>query len=75
MPMPPSTGRPTPLTKRAASEARKTAASAMSETSASRPDGVSSTTAATAASGLSNSPSPEVSTASLTPMSVGTRPG
>ena len=40
-----------------------------------RPDGVSSTTAPTAASGLSKSPRPDVSTASLTPMSVATRPG
>ena len=31
IPIPPSTGRPTPLTKRDASEARKTTASAMSD--------------------------------------------
>ena len=50
MPMPPSTGRPAPVMKRAASEQRKTTASAMSETSPSRPSGVCSTTAPTAAS-------------------------
>ncbi len=38
--MPPSTGRPTPVIKRAASEARNTTTSAMSETSPSRPSGV-----------------------------------
>ena len=58
-----------------ASEARNTTASAMSVTSPRRPDGVSSTTAATAACGSGNNPSPEVSTASFMPMSVGTRPG
>ena len=40
IPIPPSTGRPTPLMKREASEARKTTASAMSSTAPSRPDGV-----------------------------------
>jgi len=45
MPMPPSTGSPAPVMKRAASEARKTTASAMSATSPRRPCGVSPITA------------------------------
>ena len=52
MPMPPSTGRPAPVMKRAASEARNTTASAMSETSPSRPSGVRPMTSPTAASAL-----------------------
>ena len=61
--------------KRAWSEARKTTASAMSDTSPSRPAGVCSITAPTAASGLSNRPSSAMSTASFWPISVGTSPG
>src|SRR5205085_10425985 len=75
IPIPPSTGRPTPLTKREASEARKTTASAMSSTSPSRPDGVSPTTASTASSGEAKRPSAAMSTARPWPIAVGTRPG
>ena len=49
-------GRPTPVMNLAASEARKTTASAMSSTWPRRPDGVSSMTAPTAASGEREQP-------------------
>src|SRR3954451_9862260 len=75
IPIPPSTGRPTPLTNREASEARKTTASAMSSTAPSRPDGVSSMTAPTASSGEPNSPISATSLARPAPIAVGTRPG
>src|SRR6059036_1739415 len=68
--MPPSTGRPTPLTNREASEARNTTASAMSETSPSRPEGVRSTTAPTASSGEAKRPSSAMSTARPWPIAV-----
>src|SRR5581483_1679966 len=75
IPMPPSTGRPAPVMKRAASEARKTTASAMSATSPRRPCGVSPTTAPMASGTLGNRPSSTTSWASWLPISVGTRPG
>src|SRR5262245_2083353 len=75
MPMPPSTGRPAPVMKRASLEHRKTAASAMSLTSARRPRGVCSMTEATAALGSGASPTATMSAASCMPMSVGARPG
>src|SRR6202044_3257644 len=75
MPMPPSTGNPAPVMKRAPSEARKTTASAMSSTSASRPCGVSPITAPMASGTLGNRPSVTTSWASWLPISVGHRPG
>src|SRR5437868_12565081 len=75
MPMPPSTGRPTPVMKRASLEQRKTAASAMSPISPNRPSGVCSTTEATAAPASGASPAATMSLASCMPMSVGTSPG
>src|SRR6202045_5334630 len=75
MPMPPSTGRPAPVMKRASLEQRKTAASAMSPTSPNRPSGVCSTTEATAAPTSGASPATTMSFASCMPMSVGTSPG
>src|SRR5580765_4619301 len=75
IPMPPSTGSPMPVMNRAASEARKTTASAMSSTVPSRPAGVISMTAPTAASGEGNRPSVATSLARPAPIAVGTRPG
>ena len=75
MPMPPSTGRPMPVMKRASSEHRNTTASAMSPTSARRPSGVCSTTEPTAASTSAARPSATMSPASCMPMSVAIRPG
>src|SRR6266487_1965480 len=75
MPMPPSTGSPAPVMKRAASEARKTTASAMSATSPRRPCGVSPTTAPMASGTLGNRPSATTSWASWLPISVGHSPG
>ncbi len=61
---------------RAASEHRKTTASAMSPTSPRRPSGVWPITSPTAASTLGASPrEPTMSLASFMPMSVGTSPG
>src|SRR5258705_2409331 len=75
MPMPPSTGRPAPVMKRASLEQRKTAASAMSPTSPNRPSGVCSTTEATAAPTSAANPAATMSLARCMPISVGTSPG
>src|SRR6266403_1364471 len=75
MPMPPSTGRPAPVMKRASLEQRKTAASARSPTSPNRPSGVCSTTEPTAAPTSAANPAATMSLASCMPISVGTSPG
>src|SRR4029453_10115028 len=75
VPMPPSTGRPAPVMKRASLEQRKTAASAMAPTSPNRPRGVCSPTEPTAAPTSGASPAATMSLASCIPMSVGTSPG
>src|SRR5580700_4015829 len=75
MPIPPSTGRPAPVMKRASLEQRKTAASAMSPTSPNRPSGVCPTTEATAAPASGASPTATMSLASCMPISVATSPG
>src|SRR5699024_2605697 len=75
MPMPPSTGRPAPVMNLAASEARKTTASAMSSTCPRRPCGVRSTTACAAASADGKRPASAQSAASWLPIVVGVSPG
>ncbi len=75
VPMPPSTGRPAPVMKRASSEQRKATEAAMSPCSQSRPSGVCSITEATAALTSAASPNFTISLASRSPISLATRPG